>query len=119
MRIDEALLRDRDEEERPDYPTKSSLAEHLQLVHYSKDQEVRFGQIESENLYSYYFAQHFLIRPFVSISQYTSHHDWGVEELGNFDSNLTLTQGTRFATLLLYLNSGMEGGETSVCTTPR
>ena len=39
MRIDEALLRRRDKNERPDYQSKGSLAEHLQLVHYDPGQE--------------------------------------------------------------------------------
>ena len=34
MRIDEALLRRRDKSECPDWESKGSLAEHLQLVHY-------------------------------------------------------------------------------------
>jgi prolyl 4-hydroxylase len=39
--------------------------------------------------------------------EYTSHHDFGYSRIGK-DS-----QGARFATLLLYLNEGMIGGETS------
>ena len=34
MRIDEALLRRRDKNELPEWESKGSLAEHLQLVHY-------------------------------------------------------------------------------------
>ena len=39
MRIDEALFRDRSEEEVPEFATKRSLAEQLQLVHYYPGQE--------------------------------------------------------------------------------
>ena len=39
MRIDEALFRTRDHTELPDHPTKTSVAEQLQLVHYDKYQE--------------------------------------------------------------------------------
>ena len=39
MKIDEALFRDRSEDEAPDFPTKRSLAEQLQLVHYFPGQE--------------------------------------------------------------------------------
>ncbi|CAB9499453.1 Probable prolyl 4-hydroxylase [Seminavis robusta] len=53
MRIDEALLRNRDSSERPDWPTKGSLAEHLQLVHYDPGQE------------------------------YTAHHDFGFSDLSD------------------------------------
>ena len=53
MRIDEALLRTRDASERPDYVTKKSLAEHLQLVHYDPGQE------------------------------YTAHHDFGFSDLSD------------------------------------
>mmetsp|Transcript_17814 Transcript_17814/g.25174 ORF Transcript_17814/g.25174 Transcript_17814/m.25174 type:complete len:544 (-) Transcript_17814:203-1834(-) len=38
--------------------------------------------------------------------EYTSHHDFGTSDTNN------KYQPTRFATLLLYLNEGMEGGET-------
>jgi prolyl 4-hydroxylase len=39
--------------------------------------------------------------------EYTAHHDFGFSRIG--DDN----QGARFATVLLYLNEGMTGGETS------
>lgn len=39
--------------------------------------------------------------------QYTAHHDFG------YSPTDSPYQGARFATLLLYLNEGMEGGETS------
>jgi prolyl 4-hydroxylase len=39
--------------------------------------------------------------------EYTAHHDFGFSRIGN------KAQGARFATLLLYLNEGMSGGETS------
>lgn len=39
MRIDEALLRRRGEDEFPDWPTKQSIAESLQLVHYDPGQK--------------------------------------------------------------------------------
>ena len=39
--------------------------------------------------------------------EYTSHHDFGYSRIGKE------SQGARFATLLLYLNEGMIGGETS------
>lgn len=88
MRIDEALLRNRGDEERPEWPTKKSIAESLQLVHYSDGQK------------------------------YTAHHDFGFSDLGededSSDPQSGFAQGTRFATLLLYLNSeGLEGGETT------
>jgi hypothetical protein len=40
LRIDEALLRHRPDGERPEIPYTSSLAEHLQLVHYDVTQQV-------------------------------------------------------------------------------
>ena len=39
LRIDEALFRQRDSSERPDFPTNGAIAEQLQLVHYNKRQE--------------------------------------------------------------------------------
>jgi 2OG-Fe(II) oxygenase superfamily len=39
--------------------------------------------------------------------EYTSHHDFGYARIGEGE------QGARFATLLLYLNEDVEGGETS------
>jgi prolyl 4-hydroxylase len=39
--------------------------------------------------------------------QYTAHHDFGFNEIGQ------KSQPERFSTLLLYLNDGMQGGETS------
>jgi prolyl 4-hydroxylase len=77
MRIDEALLRSRDPDERPDVSSRMGLAEQLQLVHYGLTQE------------------------------YTAHHDFGYTNIADKE------QGARFATLLLYLNEGMKGGETS------
>jgi prolyl 4-hydroxylase len=77
MRIDEALLRARDPDERPELSTRKGLAEQLQLVHYGPTQE------------------------------YTAHHDFGYTNIADKE------QGARFATLLLYLNEGMKGGETS------
>jgi len=88
MRIDEALLRKRDETEIPEWKNHTgSVAESLQLVHYAKTQK------------------------------YTAHHDFGFSDLdgtenGN-DSDGEFSQGTRFATLLLYLNNVEEGGETT------
>lgn len=76
MRIDEALLRPRSVEEHPHLSSTRSLAEALQLVHYTPGQE------------------------------YTAHHDFGYADFRRKD------QPARFATLLLYLNEGMEGGET-------
>lgn len=77
LRIDESLLRYRAEDEYPEMPTKHSIAESLQLVHYSPAQE------------------------------YTAHHDFGFSRIDDKH------QGARFATLLLYLNDDMSGGETS------
>lgn len=78
MRIDEALLRERDTGEIPERDhDRKTLAEDLQLVNYKEQQE------------------------------YTSHHDFGYSRINS------KTQGARFATLLLYLNEGMTGGETS------
>lgn len=53
MKIDEALLRYRDEDEYPDYPTKKSIGEQLQLVHYDLHQT------------------------------YTAHHDFGYSRIDN------------------------------------
>jgi len=39
--------------------------------------------------------------------EYTAHHDFGFSRIEDED------QGARFVTILLYLNEGMEGGETS------
>jgi prolyl 4-hydroxylase len=78
LRIDEALLRQRDKGELPEWDDHLvTLAEDLQLVNYKETQE------------------------------YTSHHDFGYSRIGKEK------QGARFATLLLYLNEGMIGGETS------
>jgi prolyl 4-hydroxylase len=78
MRIDEALLRHRDDKYDDISGTHSAgtLAEALQLVHYDVGQE------------------------------YTAHHDFGYPDVKGD------VQPHRFATLLLYLNEGMEGGET-------
>jgi prolyl 4-hydroxylase len=38
MRIDESLMRRRDDDELPDWPSKESIAESLQLVHYEPGQ---------------------------------------------------------------------------------
>jgi prolyl 4-hydroxylase len=40
IRIDEALLRRRSHNEHPDWPTKKTVSESLQLVHYDPTQEV-------------------------------------------------------------------------------
>jgi prolyl 4-hydroxylase len=78
LKIDEALLRQRDVGEVPERDDHLlTLAEDLQLVNYKVSQE------------------------------YTSHHDFGYSRIGREE------QGARFATLLLYLNEGMVGGETS------
>lgn len=82
MRIDEALMRDRDIDEKLDIPpyrpyTNRSIAESLQLVHYSQGQE------------------------------YQTHHDFAYQPLSD------PTDAARFATLLLYLNDDLDGGETS------
>lgn len=77
MQIDEALLRYRDEGERPNVEHLGSNAEDLQLVHYAKRE------------------------------QYTAHHDF------SYPNTQKEHQPARFATLLLYLNEGMKGGETS------
>lgn len=77
MRIDEAWLRARHPNEHPEHQHRKSLAESLQLVHYTKGKE------------------------------YTAHHDFGFAPITDE------YQTARFATLLLYLNEGMEGGETS------
>lgn len=78
LKIDEALLRQREKGEVPDRDDHlTKLSEDLQLVNYKEAQE------------------------------YTSHHDFGYSRIGKEK------QGARFATLLLYLNEGMVGGETS------
>ena len=53
MRIDEALFRSRDSDELPDWPSRNSIGEDLQLVHYDKAQE------------------------------YTAHHDFGYAAVDN------------------------------------
>ena len=54
MQMNEALLRTRDEDEMPDYPyARETIAENLQLVHYSVGQE------------------------------YTPHHDFGYAPVGD------------------------------------
>ncbi|GKY99327.1 hypothetical protein MPSEU_000887700 [Mayamaea pseudoterrestris] len=53
MKIDEALLRYRDDDEYPNMPTKKSIGEQLQAVHYSKKE------------------------------QYTAHHDFGYSRIDN------------------------------------
>jgi prolyl 4-hydroxylase len=40
-------------------------------------------------------------------AEYTAHHDFGFSRIDD------RKQGARYATLLLYLNEGMNGGETS------
>jgi prolyl 4-hydroxylase len=45
---------------------------------------------------------------YVDRQQYEAHHDFGYSHIDNPQQ-----QGARFATLLLYLNEGMKGGETS------
>lgn len=77
LRIDEALLRRRSSEEFPHLPSRGSIAETLQLVHYDVGQ------------------------------QYTPHHDFSIPPATAQD------QSMRFATVLLYLNEDMKGGETS------
>lgn len=76
MQIDEALLRDREPTEYPDWGSRLSNAEQLQLVHYNVGQE------------------------------YTAHHDFGYADVSN------KYYPARFATLLLYLNEDLEGGQT-------
>jgi len=76
LRIDEKLLRNRRQDENPDLSSSLSIAESLQLVHYSLGQE------------------------------YTPHHDFGYAPVNDPD------QPVRFATLIIYLNEGMVGGET-------
>lgn len=77
LKIDEALFRDRADDEVPNYPSKRAITESLQLVHYNVGEE------------------------------YTAHHDAAYPPI--YDEH----QSTRYATLLLYLNEGMKGGETS------
>jgi prolyl 4-hydroxylase len=77
MMIDEALLRHREKNERPDIDHLGTNAEDLQLVHYDVSE------------------------------QYTAHHDF------SYPFTYKKGQPARFVTLLLYLNEGMKGGETS------
>jgi prolyl 4-hydroxylase len=42
------------------------------------------------------------------LKEYTAHHDFGYSRV-----DATADQGARFATLLLYLNEDMKGGETN------
>lgn len=94
MRIDEALLRQRDKSEHPDRFNSRTLAEDLQLVHYDKKQGRKC------------YFQAFRLTSL--ITEYTAHHDFGYSRV-----DATEKQGARFATLLLYLNEGMKGGETN------
>eukprot|EP00977_Amphora_coffeiformis_P019470 scaffold7281_cov171-Amphora_coffeaeformis.AAC.4 len=51
QRVDEALMRARDDDERPDVPGVSSLAESLELVHYSEGQDsARHTDFTSERI---------------------------------------------------------------------
>jgi prolyl 4-hydroxylase len=79
LRINEAWLRPRGSEEDivDPYDNNKSIAEDLQLVHYTAGAE------------------------------YQAHHDFAYPPLKDE------LHSARFATLLLYLNDGMEGGETS------
>lgn len=100
MRIDEALLRHRDKSEHPDRYSSRTLAEDLQLVHYDKKQ----GKIPG-------FSGMLLLITGLTMCpliEYTAHHDFGYSRV-----DATEKQGARFATLLLYLNEGMKGGETN------
>jgi prolyl 4-hydroxylase len=45
--------------------------------------------------------------PFLILAEYTAHHDFGFSKIDD------KKQGARFATLLLYLNEDMNGGETA------
>ncbi|KAG7364766.1 2(OG)-Fe(II) oxygenase superfamily protein [Nitzschia inconspicua] len=79
MKIDEALMRHRLENENgryPHMPNKNPINEDLQIVHYDQGQ------------------------------QYTAHHDFGYPDTRP-------NAPSRSINLCMYLNEGMEGGETS------
>lgn len=119
VRIDEALLRPRSMDEYPDLKTKKSIAESLQLVHYGPEQEYT-GEVVgvcvllsclSSSLFHFlhdHFLTSYMMTKFLGLTTTTkAHHDFGYSNI-NDNQN-----GARFATILFYLNEGMEGGETS------
>lgn len=94
LQMPEALLRFRRASEIPEFPeTMISIAERLQLVHYSKGQR-KYGKLSCIKVLN------------LSSIEYTPHHDFSMPRL-------IKDQPSRFATILFYLNDDMEGGETS------
>ena len=77
LRLDEALLRHRSNDEYPELGSNQPLSEDIQLVHYDVSE------------------------------QYTAHHDF------QYTDGQAPNSPSRSINVLLYLNEGMEGGETS------
>ena len=102
LRMDEALLRYRDTDEVPELPTKMTIAESLQLVHYAHAQEYT-----AVSLWKRLLCAVCICTPVLILSHVFQHHDFGFSRIDDDQ------QGARFSTVLLYLNEGMVGGETS------
>lgn len=65
------------------------------------------GEIPERDDYLSTMSEELQLVHYKETQEYTSHHDFGYSRIGQEQ------QGARFATLLLYLNEGMSGGETS------
>jgi prolyl 4-hydroxylase len=65
------------------------------------------GEIKNNDDHLHTLAEDLQLVNYKETQEYTSHHDFGYSRIGKEK------QGARFATLLLYLNEGMVGGETS------
>lgn len=68
------------------------------------------GEIPERDDYLGTLAEDLQLVNYKVAQEYTSHHDFGYARIGKRKGD---AQGARFATLLLYLNEGMLGGETS------
>jgi 2OG-Fe(II) oxygenase superfamily len=65
------------------------------------------GEIPERDDYLSTLAEDLQLVNYKHRQEYTSHHDFGYSRIDRG------AQGARYATLLLYLNEGMTGGETS------